>query len=347
LKKYPEIDSLRASNWKMDIVSHYSIGGKDYLLSRVPNRDYCGDENAYQYLLIQIGRNSNGEFCFHQVKLGNDNSDLNRYWNKDFTDEDARNVVTRYLQNRALAVSKLQKRYQNSRYQMIFEDHLDTEIDEVISGWMDDIKAETGSIPYDFTVEFEFESPVYIPTNRISMKSNQQVTRKALRIFVSKTGELAYHTSRTRGFALSKLPRDRMIGMRVLEKKTIPEPFDVRAAKIAEKIHPNLWPDLKKELLENPSKYDGDQRLKTVSIKQAFGGGRVGDYVVSQLREAIEQRKPFTYNTQGTKRDKSVEVKVDADGTVRAFYSSEFSGQRNGSYYLVINPETALYYEDD
>src|SRR5690606_28853790 len=137
------------------------------------------------------------------------------------------------------------------------------------------------------------------------------------------------------------------IGMRVLEKKTIPEPFDVRAAKIAEKIHPNLWPDLKKELLENPSKYDGDQRLKTVSIKQAFGGGRVGDYVVSQLREAIEQRKPFTYNTQGTKRDKSVEVKVDADGTVRAFYSSEFSGQRNGSYYLVINPETALYYEDD
>lgn len=340
LNKYPEVGA--SSGYYGDVVTHYSVDGKDYILSKRKAYGSEGQLISQHYRLFQLGRNRE-DFLSRQIALENINS----------TDvesaEDAKRVVENYLQNRGLLTYNLQKRYEGSRFAKIFDGHLDTsDIDATIRDWMKQIETENnGWLPRNFTVEFEFENPVRIPTTRIRSWGNapKAVTRKALRMFVSRRGILAYYTSSARGLAVSELPRDRIIGMRVVEKALAEQPLEVRAAKAAKKFHPQFWPDLKKQLLEAPSTYEGDKRFKTVSLRAAFGD--VGDYVVEQIKKAVEEGREFRFGIAGVKRDKSVYVKPLEDGTVRAWYSSEYAGYGNGSYYLLISPETALYCEDD
>lgn len=117
---------------------------------------------------------------------------------------------------------------------------------------------------------------------------------------------------------------------------------------ILNNLHKNLWNDIRIKLEENRIndidlfRENAGQLFKKVSIKSVFP-----KWVIDNVKDAIENKRDFSYRMSGTRRDKSIEVKLDENGQLRAWYSSEFSGIVNGAYYLLINPTTAIFYQYD
>lgn len=110
------------------------------------------------------------------------------------------------------------------------------------------------------------------------------------------------------------------------------------------RIHPNAWADLQDKLSDDGT-YLREHlygNLSVISIASRFPG-----HVITSLRKAFEEKTQFSYRTYGDKRDLTVETKLCEDGIFRAWYSSEYSGCGNGSYYLLLNPTTAAFKEDD
>lgn len=118
-------------------------------------------------------------------------------------------------------------------------------------------------------------------------------------------------------------------------------------------IHPNAWPDLRKDCAEASWSHKTSmfgQGLARVDIRRKFPAP-----VLEKIRLAFENKWAFhwrqpTRGTGGQGRDLSVEVlSVVENGQeyVRAWFSSEKPGTGNGSYYLLLNPTTASFREDD
>lgn len=110
------------------------------------------------------------------------------------------------------------------------------------------------------------------------------------------------------------------------------------------KFHRNLWTNIQQELIDDPSimKTKYFNNFGTINISQKFP-----KVVLQQLKTAIENKENYSHKEYGEKRDLSIEAKLCDDGVYRAWYSSEFAGCGNGSYYLLINPTTAAFREDD
>lgn len=110
------------------------------------------------------------------------------------------------------------------------------------------------------------------------------------------------------------------------------------------KFHNNLWSNIREELSKDPmlmkTKYYSN--FKTISIANKFP-----KRVIEDLKKAIDNKENYRYSQCGTKRDLSVEVKMGNDGIYRAWYSSEYAGCGNGSYYLLLSPTIAGFREDD
>jgi hypothetical protein len=117
---------------------------------------------------------------------------------------------------------------------------------------------------------------------------------------------------------------------------------------ILNNMHDNLWIDLKERLSKSDYKEDSlirensGGKIKTASMKSVFPR-----WVLDNIKDAIENKKDFSYRMSGTRRDRSIEIKVDEDNKVRAWYSSEYAGCLNGAYYILINPNTAIFTEFD
>ncbi len=105
--------------------------------------------------------------------------------------------------------------------------------------------------------------------------------------------------------------------------------------------HPNAWVEEREEMKNDPGKFK-DRGTNRVSMKKVFG-----EKVVKQLEAAFEQCEDFRYSLPGKQRDRSVSVTRQPDGSVRAWYSSEYAGNLNGDYYLLLNPHTASFKETD
>jgi hypothetical protein len=117
---------------------------------------------------------------------------------------------------------------------------------------------------------------------------------------------------------------------------------------ILNNTHENLWDDVKLELSKSDYKEssfiieNSGGRIKTVSMKSIFS-----KWVLDSIKDAIENKKDFSYRLSGTRRDRSVSVSFCEDGKLRAWYSSEYSGGCHGAYYILINPYTAIFAEFD
>lgn len=113
-------------------------------------------------------------------------------------------------------------------------------------------------------------------------------------------------------------------------------------------IHPNMWDSLKKRLMLNEDEHflndhGSHKKITTVSMSSKFP-----EYVCAAIKDAIENKKSFSYTRKGTKRDLKVTIEPnEKDGFVYGWYSSEYSGYLNGAYYLLVNPTTAIMYEYD
>jgi hypothetical protein len=72
---------------------------------------------------------------------------------------------------------------------------------------------------------------------------------------------------------------------------------------------------------------------------------------MEQIRKSFEQKKDFQYSKDDSffkinqKRHYKVEGKMCEDGIYRAWFSSEYIGCANGDYYLLLNPEVAVFCE--
>ena len=81
-------------------------------------------------------------------------------------------------------------------------------------------------------------------------------------------------------------------------------------------------------------------------------GGYSKEWQLNYVREIIEQVKagePDKHKShcwQGG-YDHSIEVRKNENGTIYGWYSAEYKGTGNGHYYLLLDAEHAIYYEDD
>lgn len=121
------------------------------------------------------------------------------------------------------------------------------------------------------------------------------------------------------------------------------------AKTILNKIHPNLWDELKVEMnnvMNGKESQDFEwhfkNKLKFRNIKKLFP-----PYVNNNIAEAIKNKTNYNHHAPGKKRDFSVSITMGEDGVLRGFFNSEYSGCLNGDYYLLLNPTTAIFYETD
>jgi len=201
-------------------------------------------------------------------------------------------------------------------------------------------------------VELEFSEPVELKSgyNKISRVARGESTNHKLQLFVSNNGALCYYISKSRGYPVSDLPNNKLVGMRLITGGTKQENDAVKreakrkkADNLINKVrHPNLWKDLPEEFKAKPDDIFPDSNLRTANMKTVFG-----ERVVKELTNAIEKGEPYHYSLPGTKRDRSVSVVKGEDGNLKAYYSSEYAGCGNGDYYLLLNPNTAVFCETD
>lgn len=201
-----------------------------------------------------------------------------------------------------------------------------------------DLKGEYNS--KDITLTFSKPSRIY------SRKKYREVTKQKLTIFIGdKTGQLCYSTTGRTGYLVetSTIEYQNIISIEVVNRFSKEHEEDEsskhkkairRALKI--RFDKTTWSDLSEEEnfgCSNGSFYD---------IRKVFD-----NYDLEYIRRSFEQKKPFRVSKEGTKRHFSASAEVREDGIYRAWFSSEYSGCGNGSYYLLLNPTTAFHCEDD
>lgn len=190
-------------------------------------------------------------------------------------------------------------------------------------------------------LRFTFSEEVDIP---ISYRKSVKRTEMDLRTFISSQGDVGYtnYSNGRRGHFLTRLPISKIIRIENVPDKT-DEYWEKESRRALAAFHENAWVSIAKKIMDNPlyikEHFDG---YKPVDIRKKFHPS-----VLEQIKIAFETGKDYSYKSYGKKRDLSVDVKVQEDGSIMAWFSSEFSGCGNGSYYILINPTTAAFREDD
>ena len=188
-----------------------------------------------------------------------------------------------------------------------------------------------------------FDTPVSLPINK--RKNTQAKVIHECRLFVTKTGLLC-HTNTAR----SGYPFDTDDLYHLISIEPVPE-IDLveKVRRLAYRIYPGVWDDIKAKLLANPSDYFQNYGYSVTSIC-----GKFPDYVIADIKTAFKDKSNYTYDAGGrwnrarkNGRDLSIECKLCDDGIYRAWFSSEFPGCANGDYWLLINPTTAIFKESD
>ena len=195
-----------------------------------------------------------------------------------------------------------------------------------------------------FRVEFNEPTRIIVSPSR-----SRTVDQIECRFFVSTRQALCYTVSgRYRGWPVSYLEPARIVTVTPLDPPTEERKQHERVAKaryLAGLIHPNAWGRLRSDLLERPLQALPNSHLTPY---------RIIKMIPAEVRQALD--RAFADKTSyhwarrsgyQDKRDISIECNVGSDGEFRAFYSSELRGCGNGAYFLLLNPTTAVYVEND
>ena len=186
-----------------------------------------------------------------------------------------------------------------------------------------------------------FRKPVTIVHNK---RMTKEETSIELSFFIASNGYPCYSTriSPRHGRYVTQEMYENMESISLRAEADFDN--EQKTRRLVGRFHPNLWTNIQEELINTPStmkdKYYNN--FSTVNLTSKFPKS-----VMAALKKAIENREDYSYRQYGEKRDMSIETKLGDDGVYRAWFSSEFSGCGNGSYYLIINPTTAAFREDD
>lgn len=173
---------------------------------------------------------------------------------------------------------------------------------------------------------------------------------KKVKFFYCTRGNFCYMPSKRRknGFIV---PNEWFNTIQVMEE-IIPRVYSVadNAKSVLRKLHPNCWDNLKERLEavvesgENGREYflDNPNGLTFRNINSLLNTEQK-----AEVKKAFDNKADFSFIRYGNRRDLSISTKLCKDGVFRAWFSSEYSGCGNGSYYLLLNPTTAVHYEND
>lgn len=188
----------------------------------------------------------------------------------------------------------------------------------------------------------KFKEPVSLQVNRRKTSLGKLVHERKL--FVEKHGYLCHTTTTKTGFYFGMEDIRLLVSMEPVQHAEMVE----KVRKLANRIHPNAWDDLKAKLQASPADYFSNYGYTVTSMI-----GKFPDYVIENIRKAFEEKSNYSYDAGGyfrerkTGRDLKVECKLCDDGIFRAWFSSEFPGCANGDYWLLLNPTTAAFKERD
>lgn len=119
-------------------------------------------------------------------------------------------------------------------------------------------------------------------------------------------------------------------------------------------VHPFAWNDLTQELRRGDDDSILHEKASIVNIERLIrkrsNSNAGANSVIAELKAAFEERRVFTWHSYASNsrgRDYTIEVQPLLDGSVKAYFSSEYAGCGNGDYYLLISPTKAIFYESD
>ncbi len=143
------------------------------------------------------------------------------------------------------------------------------------------------------------------------------------------------------------------------------------AKKALKLLHPNWGDDLRnylqavadgKNLNDIEEPFADEEMLTNGKFRKITG--IFSDEEMDAIRRAFEGDQSVGQKSQDLKngtvyicsrcclwedkgRDVQVQVNICDNGTISAFFSAEYPGYHNGDYYLLLNPTTALFYQQD
>lgn len=188
-------------------------------------------------------------------------------------------------------------------------------------------------------IKVVFGEPTTVMVNRNRRKVLKEMF---VRFFeASGSGELCYSFYRRSGYRVSGINYGNIRRLSISPGPGVMKGGIETVRALGRSIHPNAWEDLRRKIETSPGDYI-HLGLARISILRKFPSS-----VIEAIKRAFDTKTEYRYDRPGTKRDLSVSMKVCADGIFRAWFSSEYPGCANGSYYLLINPTTASFREDD
>ena len=180
--------------------------------------------------------------------------------------------------------------------------------------------------------------------NEVSLRGFKKPVKKAkLNFFISSNNRLCYTNKdnyRT-GMYVNEYFRYSLESIEIFSINQ--RANNEEAERFLKKFSPDLWVNLQEKIRQDPKYvFNFDSQYKTFDIRRSFP-----NYVLEEIKDAIENKRDYRYREYGEKRTFTVEIETDKDGKLRAWYSSEYAGCANGDYYLLINPTTAAFHERD
>jgi len=122
-----------------------------------------------------------------------------------------------------------------------------------------------------------------------------------------------------------------------------------KASIMKNKIHPNLWLELRKLSAEEFRNHFMDSPFNPVYFIKKFPRWRQKE-IAEAVKKAIETKTKYTttyYTQHHSGRDLKIEISLCSDGELRAWFSSEYMNCGNGDYYLILNENVAMFCEKD
>jgi hypothetical protein len=187
-------------------------------------------------------------------------------------------------------------------------------------------------------IRVRFQNPTHI---RINRRKSTRLTFMDVSFFTSTAGRFCYTFHRRTGFPLSGIDYRNVASLSIEKRDTVMDKEIEKIRSLGRSIHANAWDDLKRKIEEDPLSYK-HFGLARIDISRKFPA-----QVIEELVQAFDLKLDYRYEKPGEKRDLTVSTKLCADGILRAWFSSEYSGCGNGAYYLLLNPRMASLCEYD
>lgn len=220
-----------------------------------------------------------------------------------------------------------------------------TFLDEVVS--YDDFEKAVNYLLSIQRNNHNYESKIKViykePSHILSRRKERLVDKTDVKFFIN-DGRVCYTTTGRTGYLISSMSYPNVRELILANREVSMEEREIKNRKrqssqfkriLREKYDNITWSNLTETSFEPGSRFYNITKCNFPS------------FVYTDLENAFKNKTSYHYKTYGTRRDFSVETKMSEDGIFRAWFSSEYAGCGNGQYYLLINPTTAVFYEND